>query len=470
MSYIKITNSVENVNRIYLEKLGLSTKRDDEETIGQFGSGSKFAPIAALRNGWKWINVGKDDNGIYQMEYSSQEESGINCIYYKYTIDNEVSFKPSSFTLEAGVLSWDNDFQIFREAFSNALDENIARGIEYDISLTDKVEYEEGKFSVYITADPALVAILDNFDSWFDINRTSAYQNDRGIVYHSSKNGMRVYHKGVYVYGSNDDDYFSIFDYRLNYLTLNEERRVRDSHYVTSQIAYLLEKMFAATSKDKNFKEAYDCCTYFLGFIQKDNVWETNMLSEYYFNGTDAYQSENEHALQLAWKDTFGEKVCILTQEQERFANTISSCYGYQTMVIKNSLVFKILSNAGMTTLECILGDELEFDFIHLSSGPKKQLLDEALEIVSKYDDRLSSINEVKIFTPNSKQESLMGVARGDSIYLSATILEDIYKTVGTLIHELDHVVSGIGDDDRGFRSLADDRIAKLVCQQYGGS
>jgi hypothetical protein len=116
------------------------------------------------------------------------------------------------------------------------------------------------------------------------------------------------------------------------------------------------------------------------------------------------------------------------------------------------------------------LGDELEFDFIHLSSGPKKQLLDEALEIVSKYDDRLSSINEVKIFTPNSKQESLMGVARGDSIYLSATILEDIYKTVGTLIHELDHVVSGIGDDDRGFRSLADDRIAKLVCQQYGGS
>lgn len=59
--YIKITNylgSDEIVSRLALEKLGLSTKRNDAETIGQFGSGIKFAPIAALRNGWEWWFTG----------------------------------------------------------------------------------------------------------------------------------------------------------------------------------------------------------------------------------------------------------------------------------------------------------------------------------------------------------------------------------------------------------------------------
>jgi hypothetical protein len=39
MKYIKVTNKTDEVNRLKLEKLGFSTKRDNDETIGQFGSG-----------------------------------------------------------------------------------------------------------------------------------------------------------------------------------------------------------------------------------------------------------------------------------------------------------------------------------------------------------------------------------------------------------------------------------------------
>ena len=46
--YIVISNKAETVSRISLEKLGFSTKRNDAKTIGQFGSGIKYAPIAAL--------------------------------------------------------------------------------------------------------------------------------------------------------------------------------------------------------------------------------------------------------------------------------------------------------------------------------------------------------------------------------------------------------------------------------------
>ena len=69
--YIKITNHLGpdgKVSRLALEKLGLSTKRNDSETIGQFGSGIKFAPIAALRNGWEWWFTGRDDRGEYFLD------------------------------------------------------------------------------------------------------------------------------------------------------------------------------------------------------------------------------------------------------------------------------------------------------------------------------------------------------------------------------------------------------------------
>ena len=61
--YIKITNYAPCVNRLSLEKLGYSSKRNDPDTIGQFGSGIKYAPIAALRLGLDFVFTGTDDRG-----------------------------------------------------------------------------------------------------------------------------------------------------------------------------------------------------------------------------------------------------------------------------------------------------------------------------------------------------------------------------------------------------------------------
>ena len=93
--YIKIANKSGNVSRIALEKLGLSTKRNDPDTIGQFGSGIKYAPIAALRMGLEWIFTGTDDKGSYVLKYKVEKEDGIDCIVYDYG-DYQ---KSSSFTI-----------------------------------------------------------------------------------------------------------------------------------------------------------------------------------------------------------------------------------------------------------------------------------------------------------------------------------------------------------------------------------
>ena len=109
--YIVISNKAETVSRISLEKLGFSTKRNDAKTIGQFGSGIKYAPIAALREGLEWFFTGNDNTGPFTLEYIIQEEDNIECVAYKYGD----YIKSSSFTVDAGVMSWEDPFQILRE-------------------------------------------------------------------------------------------------------------------------------------------------------------------------------------------------------------------------------------------------------------------------------------------------------------------------------------------------------------------
>jgi hypothetical protein len=467
MAYIKISNEVENVNRLFLEKLGLSTKRDDENTIGQFGSGSKFAPIAALRNGWEWINVGTDNNGPYRMEYVSHDEDGINSIYYKYVNGDEVILKPSSFTLEAGVLSWDNNFQIFREAFSNALDENISNGVAYSIDIVDDIEHEEGIFSVYITADPALLDILNDFDRWFDINREPCFTSSEGKVYMPYDNSINIYHKGVYVYGqvSEKEEEIPLFDYSLNNIQLNEERRIRDSYYAAAEVSNIWIDAFMTTDDDSRYAEAVFLCT---RVVQSSNVkrWEWSHLSPYSFSEFVSYSSGN--ALHKAWTNIHGNAIAVSPNE-ERFIMTVEAAYNRRCVIVNNEIVRKQLNLSGVDTLEDILGDELEFDFVEFAGGPKAAMLDKAKEIIQSYDYRLSTVDDIKVFAPNNVQQSLFGAARNNCIFLSTNTFTDMETLIATIVHELDHIVSGIKDDDyRAFRNLADKRIASLIMKVYG--
>lgn len=465
MNYIRISNEAGDINRLFLEKLGLSTKRNDENTIGQFGSGSKFAPIAALRNGWQWINVGTDNDGPYQMEYVSKNENGINSIYYKYTVNDEVIYKPSSFTLEAGVLSWDHTFQIFREAFSNALDEFIANNVAYSVDFVDNIEWEPNTFSVYITADPELVDIVNNFDKWFDINRNPLITTNSGIVYTPISDEINIYHKGVYVYGdlvnSYGGDIAPFYDYRLNNVQLNEERRLRDTYFASNQIVNIWTEIFTGSIEDHRNVEF---CENIIRNVNSER-WEFTHISSYSFNYVTLMP---DSPLYLAWANIHGENSVMLTPQEERFITTIETVYGRNGVIVENALLYPLLKEAGISTLQDVAGDDLDFDFVEFSSGNKKEMLDTAMRIVQKYDSDLDKVSQIRVFLPNSNQDYLLGVAKDSSIYLSTQAFVNMETLISTLIHELDHIVTGLNDEDREFRNIADKRIGKLVLELYG--
>ena len=454
MSFIRIANKAKDVNRLYLEKLGLSTKRDNESTIGQFGSGSKFAPIAALRNGWRWINVGEDSFGEYKMEYVIKEESGINSIYYLY---NDDELKPSSFVAEAGVLSWDNEFQIFREAFSNALDEFTENGNEYSVTIVDDIEFVKGEFAVYITADKKLLDIIQDFDKYFSIKRTPLITLSNGCkIFKSFDHEANFYYKGVLVHSEDRGD-ISIFDYEFNSFTLNEERRVRNTYELGTKVTHLFYLL-------NKFEEDHVNIATQLILAGDKKRWEWS-IPKYHIESQFGYGVKFDSAFLIAWKNLYGNAIAI-TPELMRFKAQIAM-RNEIAVEVKSEFLYNILIRCGVPSAQSVLGDEIEYEFMTLT-GRNRNMFEESLEMVKDFvPDYDHFVNETKFFIPQGEQDSILGIANMNekNIYISINAFRNRETLIGTLIHEYDHLASGYTDDDPSFRSEADNHIGKLLIE-----
>ncbi len=459
MSYIRIANKADGVNRLFLEKLGLSTKRDDENTIGQFGSGSKFAPIAALRNGWEWINVGEDDLGPYKMQYVAKEESGIDCIYYLY--DDEV-LKPSSFTVDAGVLSWDDEFQIFREAFSNALDEFTSHDNPYVVEIVDEVKFESGVFAVYLTADPSLVDIINNFGKFFSIEREPIVKFSNGSAFYEPfDNETNFYYKGVLIH---TESVIPIFDYGMNNVTLNEERRIRN----TWDIGYKVTTMFSAINSE--YDGSYEVAMKMIDNMNNER-WEWTIapnIAELYYQ--DVRNANIDSPFKRAWFAKYGNKVAVPSNLM-RFKAQFS-LRNFEIVEVKSDFFYQILLRSGVECADSVLGDEVDYQFM-TPTGDKKKMFNRALDVVNKFlPDFNHYVNDIKVFIPQGEQDSIYGVAnmKTSTMYLSVTAFRDLELLVSTMIHEFDHLKTRYTDGDNEFRLVADEHIGKLIMQVYGGN
>lgn len=458
MSYIRFMNEAKDVPRIYLEKLGISTKRDNENTVGQFGSGAKFAPIAALRNGWEWAFSGTDQYGEYVLEYISKEElDGFKHIYYRYGEE----LKSSSFTEDAGVLSWDVDFQIFREAFANAIDEHIENEAKYSIDIVDNIEHIPGQFCVFITADSRLLDILNNFDSWFSFAKKPLYISEsttKAKIYTPvSETSMTIFHKGIFAAKIEQE---SLYDWELPKITLNEERRVRDIHAIDSAITTTIAEldMDAKEIISSILDAALDC----------DIMCSPLPLLPYEISFRQVYL--DYISVSTAWANVWVEKKSEwhipMSTAVYQTAKSRLRLHGYTPVRLDNAFVCGLLYKSGVQSPTEILGEEASFDIV---TGSKLQniTLSRAMHIIELCDQGkgLESV-EVLIFDPTDEQLGVYGVWQPSAsrIYISTeTLLLGVEMTVGTIIHELDHAITGLKDMDEEFRDSADVRIGRLM-------
>lgn len=455
--YIKITNESLFVNRLSLEKLGLSTKRNDPGTIGQFGSGIKYAPIAALRMGLEWVFTGNDKNGSYTLSYVVIEESGINSIYYQYS---KSDLKPSSFTLEAGILSWEDEFQIYREAISNAKD-----GGNWSRSVVDEIQKPvDNEFSVYITASPKMMDIYNNHETYFCDNHDVIFKYNHVSILKKNMadiNPLRIYCKTVLVEETKDVTN-NLFNYQINDVVLNEDRQIKQQLSMQYSVSSALVKIDNDEVIDKIFESI---------FIKKQKPWEFFGIYESAY----AYSSPSSNWA-IAFYKRFTDNAVLLSPEQSIIPNieSIVKNRGKNPVKCISGQLFALLSQAKISLANEVLSEDFQYDLDYdLTKFPK---LLKAIDICKLYDPTLE-LMEKPIAVFKSKTEDTLGMTlnidkkvehRQIIIDKSHAENSNIYELIATVIHEYDHYVTGVSDSQyREFRSIADSRIGRLVYDLY---
>lgn len=468
MLYIKITNKAQEVNRLKLEKLGFSTKRNDESTIGQFGSGIKFAPISAIRRGIDFVFAGNDTKGPYVLRYIIKDEEGIPSVYYKY---NEYE-KSSSFTADAGNLSWENDFQIYREVVANAIDEAKISNTDWTIDIVDvdDIEPNDGEFSVYLLATESMLEIHKNFDKYFSVNRKPIHTVKGKKIYDSIDGSLRVYCKGMLVYsdeqrvekfGGNPSK--SFFDYEIDDLKLNEERTVLSEYQLNREIIEIITLLDDESLVHK---------------IMKIMLSPESVVEEYYELGLANYLYDRTIYHGEEWLKVFEEHYpkSIIVDKDHRSFNMITTikAKGYYPISVQTENCYKFLSTSGIPDFKEIFGEAFVYEYSMDFSMHKNMV--EAIEIISSvYPEFVEVIPSIGVYRDN--EEDALGITvpskdeDGNSIKIilieqNHASSDDIPSIIGTIIHEWDHFKTSIGDGDiegRMFRSLADTRIGHLI-------
>lgn len=481
MKYIKITNQTKNVNRLKLEKLGLSTKRDDVKTIGQFGSGIKFAPIAAVRKGMQFIFVGNDDKGQYTLEYIVKDDEGVPSIYYKY---GEYE-KPSSFTPEAGVLSWDSDYQIYREVIANAVDESISNGNSWDVDVVDVEEIipVDGEFSVYITATDGMLEIHNNFDKYFTFNREPIYVAEHGQfkLYEPIDDVMRVYSKGVLVFSTDstlksysDDLVSGFFDYEFDdRLQLNEDRTVSN----TSNLNHLIITSLGQISDEKIVGQLFN-------LFEDQRVETLNTYYEYRNIVNYVWQSNSYYdcgKIYEYWTTHYPKTVAVDRKAMStNFEETIKA-KGYKPFCVDHEGLLLFLYSMKVPSYSDIFGEYFKYKTTYdLSNYP---VLLTAIDIVTDVMYEMHDLKYIVGIYFNEDEESNILAMTTDmaledeeetktKILFNHQYAEDgnVKKLISTLVHEWDHYSTGIGDgnnEGRLFRELADEKIGHLIYELW---
>jgi hypothetical protein len=454
--YIKISNQASCVNRLALEKLGLSTKRDDPNTIGQFGSGIKYAPIAAIRMGLEFVFCGNDEQGPYQLRYSVREENGIKCIVYDYGTYT----KESSFTVDAGALSWEETFQIYREAISNAKD-----GGNWKRELVKKISQPKAnEFSVYITASPDMMEIYNDHDSFFCDNHNLLYHDKKKqvkILEKKSPGVTRVYVKTVMAFEEETVD-ASLFDYEMNSMPLNEERRIKTTYLMENEIVNAIIACNETSIIDTILKYA---------FQSTFNCWEFNFYSRW------EYAKVNPLYLDR-FKVMFGDKAVIVPPSiiDVPDIEKVIKMRGYNPVFCQTVGLYKCFAeNSKFPNATEIFGEAIIYNIDEDLS--KSDVLLKAFDIAASFESGLRNMSKPIALFENSESSDIKGVTIGmdkdedqrqiliEKTYSSNTPIADL---VGTIIHEYDHLSTGITDlMSREFRNLADVRIGKLMTKMY---
>ena len=231
--YIKI-ESLGEIDPKSFTLIGASTKRGDEEKIGFFGSGLKYAMAVLLRQRVDFFIF----SGVKKIEVETKSEEFRGQTFNQIYIDGE----KTSMTMEMGI-DW-KPWYCIREIFCNAIDEG-----EHKISVIDENDLvpESNKTTFFIEFTRNFKFLIDNWNLYFTQDRQDLVDSWEGSKIYFGGDEEIIYRRGVQCYFSKKEYDFqevkqSIYHYDIDWAEINESRELVGTYSVYSRLSEEMAK------------------------------------------------------------------------------------------------------------------------------------------------------------------------------------------------------------------------------------
>src|ERR1700739_1155535 len=224
MNYLRISND----GLICPEDLtliGSSTKRDQTNKIGMFGSGWKYALAWMLRNETKPIIFSGETEIKIDFTVKLHRSNPINVI----TVDGI----ETSLTTEMGP-KW-TGWMAIREVMSNAIDE----GGHTINTIWSPSEFKgtNNETTIFIPMNGELSEVMIKFDAYFAFNRKISYSTEFGnIFFKTERSNMNIYRKSIRCYDTNIK---TKADFDFHSINISEDRLTTEE-YISQNIASII--------------------------------------------------------------------------------------------------------------------------------------------------------------------------------------------------------------------------------------
>lgn len=409
MKYIKIQNNgLLDIRLVSL--MGGTTKENQSNKIGHFGTGLKYVLAYMVRNNLSLkIFIGKDEVSI-EKQYENISGTDFSILY--------INGQRSSITDKMG-RDW-KPWMILRECWSNAIDEG-----GHSRTITDSIIGEEGKTTFYFEMDMQFHNVWNNWNKYFIDEFEPLYSCDDFAIYPATEK-LRIYKQGVLVYEI-ESDQKSIFSYDYKHSDLNELRELQTS---VSSIVYRCIVHLQDTKM----------ITYFLENCNEE-VYEATMDWDWAFLGS----------FNQVWKDTIGNAKIIHQEAVDKIAARGLEIDTAGTIVVAKK-IFKLLTKTfeGIGALR--VANKVH-EFYEIYDEKLDFYVKQAITILEQCGYYMHP--ELKYVFGDFGDKTIMAQVNFDSkeVLISVKCLNDsMFDMVTTLIEENEHFNTGLSDKTREFQ------------------
>ena len=433
---------------------GSSTKRNDSATIGQFGTGLKYAATLALKKNLdfyiqtdQWL---ASSLVIPETFTKDGNEYSLNAMVYEFKYyDRRCGERvKTSFTTEMG-LNWTDEWQLIREIICNGVDEKDFRYEKVDRILPPQA----GKVRMYVQINAEIQHILDNFDYYFAFQDKPVFSKNGEMLEGSQ---LEIYCKRVLIQPGRGEQDKSLFKYNLP-VRLTEERKLAHDYEVGMYIA----RLWAGLTDEKIIARIFKSAEKVGGM---NYPAEFNRIDWYYFHPADGD----------LWIDTFkkvfGKKAVLYTHP---LAAVAAINHGADVIELHEKFSERLRERFEdfPNDLKSSGKRDFDYDLDYIPNKEEAAILKKARAIVKAFHPKMSC--EIAVFKAlTEKAQGVNGKVLDEDdgrqrIAINQRQLTGLVEAVATLNHERRHIETGAGDGCRVFVYQTDREVAELMIEQF---